>query len=206
MLMTASQFFVALLKSCVTMACSFLYSGATSIGVKMRPTLLKLPPWAFYSLALLYGAAFAPAATIYVANVGNNTVSKVVGGVTSPFASGFSTPNGVAIDASGNVFVANQSAGSIIEITPGGDTSTFVSGGLSSPEGLVFRGGILYVANNGGGTISAVTAGGGVSTYATGVPSPQGLAFDGSGVLYSSNFNNAISKIAAGGGAASTFV
>ena len=94
-----------------------------------------------------------PPATSTSPTNGNGTVSKVTpAGVVSTFASGFNGPDGLAFDAAGNLYVANDDAnfnGIVSKVTPAGVVSTFASG-FNSPEGLAFdAAGNLYVANNG---------------------------------------------------------
>jgi hypothetical protein len=58
------------------------------------------------------------------------------GGKLSTFASGFSNPQDLIFDASGNLFVANMGNGTVSEVTSDGKVSTFIGGGLNSPRGL----------------------------------------------------------------------
>ncbi len=78
-------------------------------------------------------------------------------GAVSTFASGLDDPGGLAFDAAGNLYIANDGNNSVSEVTPAGAVSTFVSSGLSEPDALAFdAAGNLYVANNGNNTISEV--------------------------------------------------
>ena len=56
-----------------------------------------------------YGLAFDAAGNLYVANYGNNTISKVTpaGAVSTFVSSGLDDPDGLAFDAAGNLYVAN---------------------------------------------------------------------------------------------------
>jgi len=83
-----------------------------------------------------------------------------------------------APEARANLFMSDEAAGTISEVTPGGAVSTFASG-FSAPFGLAFdTAGNLFVANFGGGTIREVTPGGGRLHLRFGVRRPVGLAFD----------------------------
>jgi len=75
------------------------------------------------------------------------------GAVLEVFASGFDGPFGLAFDADGNLYVANEGAGggggtSVSKVTPDGAVSTFVSG-FEGPAGLAFDGdGNLWVSDD----------------------------------------------------------
>jgi sugar lactone lactonase YvrE len=146
--------------------------------------------------ALTAGALSPPRGT------GGPTVNTFV-------SSGLSGPEGMAFDAEGNLYVANNGNNTISEVTPGGVVSGFVGSGLNGPEGLAFdAAGNLYVANNSNNTISKVAPTGAVSTFISSglISSPEGLAFDSAGNLYVANYgNNTICEVTPGG-IVSTFV
>ena len=78
--------------------------------------------------------------------------------VSAFVSSGLDEPEGLAFDAGGNLYVANEGNNTISKVTPAGVVSPFVSSGLDEPTGLAFdAGGNLYVANEGNNTISKVT-------------------------------------------------
>ena len=189
-----------------------------------------------------WGVAVDASGNVYVADNGNDTIRKVTPGgmVTtlagSPGVSGpddgtgsaarFHTPNGMAADASGNLYVADQDA--IRKVTPGGVVTTLAgSPGVSGtadgtgtaarfngPTGVAVDGsGNLYVADGGTDTIRKVSPGGVVTTlagssagsgYADGMGSaarftqPGGVAVDGSGNLYVGD-DDKIRKVTPGG-------
>jgi sugar lactone lactonase YvrE len=106
----------------------------------------------------------------------------------STFADGFNEPEGMAIDSSGNIYVANYNNDSISKITPAGVVSGFAAIGF--PEGMAINAaGDLFVASTGNNGIEEITPSGVVSTFLTNL-NPQGpvwLAFDPSGNLYFTN-------------------
>lgn len=149
------------------------------------------------------GLAYDKAGNLYVANGGNNTITKfTTNGVASVFAadpgdnSVMNSPAGLAFDAEGNLYTANYFGGTVEKFTTNGTPSTFATddgagGILVSPEGLAFdAAGKLYVANNGGNFISKFAVDGtflgsfGDSTF---LNSPHGMAFDTNGNLYVAN-------------------
>jgi DNA-binding beta-propeller fold protein YncE len=134
---------------------------------------------------------------------------------SSLVSSGHAKPTFLAVDRSGDLYVANKGGGTISKIAAGGRVSTFASG-LAEPAGLAFDDrGNLYVANADNGKVSKITASGSVSHFVdvrepqkvidwrgdprrliTRYARPAGLAFDRAGNLYAADQqNDAISKI-----------
>ena len=76
------------------------------------------------------------------ANPGTDTILKFTpSAVKSTFATGLTGPRGLAFDASGNLFVAeniNFPDGDILEFAPGGGASTVFASGLGRPQYLTF--------------------------------------------------------------------
>ncbi len=149
------------------------------------------------------GVAIDAAGNLYIADGGHHTIRKVTpGGVVSTIAgkadqpgtadgvgtdAQFNTPDGIAVDTAGNVFVADRRNHSIRKITPAGVVSTFAGktgtafGGpvfgspdgvgeaarFYEPSGLAFdRQGNLYVADSANQTIRKITPAGVVTTLA----------------------------------------
>ncbi len=124
--------------------------------------------------------AFDAKGNLYVANINGGTIVKITPtDVESTFASGLSTPNGLAFNAAGDLFVSSGDGGSTItEITPGGSESLFASG-LNNPGTLAFdKTGDLFVAEESGGDILEFAANGKESVFASGY-NPTSLAFQG---------------------------
>jgi len=193
-----------------------------------------------------FGVAADGSGNIYVADTGNNTIRKITAaGVVSTLAgsagqcgstdgtgaaAGFCNPSGVAVDGSGNIYVADLYNYTIRKITPAGVVSTLAgSPGQSGstdgtgadapfyqPDGVAVDGsGNVYVADRLNSTIRKITPAGVVSTLA-GSPgqtgstngtgsaarfyNPQGLAVDGSGNIYIADTDNStIRKITPAG-------
>jgi sugar lactone lactonase YvrE len=154
---------------------------------------------AIYWGAVLLMAARMSAQNIYVADwYSPGTISEFTpgGGSLGNFTVGDEI-EGLAFDSSGNLFVADNSGGTVQEFSASGQ-STFASG-LSQPNGRAFNSsGDLFEANFGSGNIYEFTARG-QTTFAS-VAGPYGLAFSATGDLYvSSTASNTITEITPGG-------
>lgn len=163
---------------------------------------------------------------------GTDGVSGSADGLGS--AASFNTPTGVAIDASGNLFVADRRNHLIRKITPDGNVTTFAGGAgtpgttdgtggfarFNEPTGLAIdSAGNLFVADQVNHTIRKVTPARVVSTIA-GSPgvqgnadgvgsaarfySPSSVAIDGAGNLFVSEFNNHTIRKISPGGVVTT--
>ncbi len=141
---------------------------------------------------------FSAASETVNVTAGTFSIPVAVTPTVSTFASGFSDPQGLAFDAAGNLYVANDGNNTVSKVTPAGVVSTFASG-FNGPDGLAFdAAGNLYVANENGNTVSKVTPAGVVSTFASGFNLPSSLAFDAVGNLYVTNIGT-VSKVTPAG-------
>lgn len=149
-------------------------------------------------VAVMAAVPAAPADVVYATTfTGGNVYRIAADGSVTPFASGFADPTGLALDAAGDVFVADGVNGTVSKVTPAGAVSTFAS--VPDAYGLAFdNAGNLYVS--GAGTIHKVTPGGAVSTFVSGLGGSGSIAFDSSGNLFVvSNSGNTIRRIAPDG-------
>ena len=148
-------------------------------------------------------------------------------GAVSAVGSGFTGgPFGVAVDASGNVFVLEQDTGKLSEILAGtggaasgrvnaNSTVNVVGGGFSSAYGVaVDASGDLFVSDTNNGLVKEIVAGTGgaasgtinssstVKVVGSGISNPHGLAVDVSGNVFVANMSsNKVWEIVAGTGA-----
>jgi sugar lactone lactonase YvrE len=175
---------------------------------------------------------------VYVADTGNQTLRRIsqigtavvstlagsAGSVGSADGTGaaarFTNPAGVAVDAAGNILVADEVNNTLRRVTPGGQVTTLAglagargsSDGTGSaarfflPNGVAIDGaGNAIVADAGNGAIRRVSAAGNVSTVAgvfsrhgsadgagaaAGFFLPQGVAADAASVLYVADAEN----------------
>ncbi len=120
----------------------------------------------------------------------SGTISTLAGTGSNGLTNGvalsaeFSLPRGVALDGSGNVYVADT-GNNVIRKISGGTVTTLVSSGLSGPEGLVVYGSTVFIADTGNDAIKTVsTSGGSVATLAgSGLSSPKKIDISSGGTL-----------------------
>ena len=100
---------------------------------------------------------------------------------------GLSSPVGMAYDASGNLYVANWSAGTVLRFSADGKRSVFAEG-LRGPSGLaISSAGDIYVASYSEDLVWRFTPGGDRSVFVRGLATPAGLSFDARGRLLIAN-------------------
>jgi len=139
---------------------------------------------------------------VYVAN--NGTTAALINSVsvfdtngtflTSFGGSHLNAPTGLALDPTGNVYVANAD-GSIAKYDAAGAFITSVSTNLASPYGMVVAGTTLYVADQVGNKVEKfdITTLADQGTFVSGaaVDGPSGLAIGPNGNLFVTNFSTA---------------
>lgn len=165
-----------------------------------------------------FGVAVDSAGTAYVADTNNNAIRKVSpAGVVTTLAGGngmgsadgtgaaarFAEPRGIALDSSGNVYVADYENDTIRKVTPAGVVTT-LAGAVNTPgfadgtgsaarfrsvNGIAVDGaGNLYVADAGNRAIRKVSPAGVVTTLVDGsngqLGEPRGVAVAADGTVY----------------------
>ncbi len=198
-----------------------------------------------------FGVASDNLGSVYVADTSNNIIRKISPtGVVSTFAgtagapgaadgqgaaARFSSPGSLAVDPSGNVYVADSGNHVIRKISSTGMVSTFAGSAgqpgsidgmgadarFSGPEGVALdHSGDVYVTDSLNATLRKISPGGLVTTLA-GIPGstgssdglgpnarfqyPAGIAVDGSGTIYVSDVRDFTIRKITPAGAVSTF-
>jgi sugar lactone lactonase YvrE len=168
-----------------------------------RPSKKNCVRWGKCVLALVLPCVsalgeFAPSAEAQTAHFS---------GAVKTLGSGFSSPYGVAVDGSGNLFVADPANNAVKEILAAGGYTTVntLGSGFSSPNGVAVDGsGNVFVGDSGNNAVKEILAAGGyttVNTLGSGFSSPNGVAVDGSAnVFVADQGNNAMKEILAASG------
>ncbi|UDY37605.1 hypothetical protein [Dermatobacter hominis] len=140
------------------------------------------------------GIAVGPDGALYVAQFDGTTVVAVTpdpDGAIEPVASGLNKPSGVAVDAAGTVYIADQHNHRIVQVDADGNQSVLAGSGSAGygdgtgtaasfnfPTGIaVADDGTIYVTDRYNNCIRAITAAGEVTTVTcSGLSFPSGLA------------------------------
>jgi len=152
----------------------------------------------------------------YVSNNGTNGAGYIAefnssGQFITNYSTGENGPRGLAFDGAGNLYVSNQTSGTIVKIPTGGGAGSVVASGLNFPNGVVFDNiagpdfGDLYVANGGNGTIDQITPADIVTQIVSGLSSPNGIAIvqsgpDAGNLIVVQHGTSTISEFTPGGG------
>ena len=169
-----------------------------------------------------YGVALDAAGNLYVADLGNGRVRRIgTDGVittvagngrrasspdgTAPLETSLLSPRNVAVDAAGNLYIAEFEGHRVRKLTPGGKLTTVAGTGvagfggdggkspvaqLNYPAGMAFdRNGALYIADSGNNAIRKIFTDGIIGTVfgrnsSTALFAPLAVAVDTAGNVY----------------------
>lgn len=133
-------------------------------------------------------------------------VTRIAGDGTKGFsgngseatAAQLSGPLGLALDNSGNLYIADTGNHAVRRVTPGGVITTPVSSGLNFPTGVAIDNvGNLFIADSGNSRVVQVAPNGTTSTIAA---NARGVALDTTGNLYvADQASNRVRRVATSG-------
>ncbi len=111
-----------------------------------------------------------------------------------------SWPDGIAIDASGNVWVANWGNNTVTELSPTGATITTVTVGTNTVDIAIDGSGDIWLAGYNNNTVIELSPAGTLITTVTVGINPYGIAIDASGNIWVSNMgDNTVTKLSHAG-------
>jgi sugar lactone lactonase YvrE len=122
---------------------------------------------------------------------------------------GLNAPAGIAIDGSGNAWMANANGNSVTELSSSGGilsgSGGYTGGGLTAPSGIaVDDSGNAWIANLNGNSVTELSSSGGVVSGGSGytgggLTNPAGIAIDGAGNAWIANTGNGVSELSSSG-------
>ncbi len=172
-------------------------AGNTFIADSGHSGILFVPAWAGTEIEYDFSPIYAISAiaidgndNVYVCET-NGTSGTVVEFSINPFGtpttlgSGWKSPEGIALDAAGDVFVVDAGLKQVVELPAGGGQfSTNISGAISLRAIAADAAGDVYVADLVLGDVVKVPAGGGAQSAISVGGNPEGVAVDAAGNLF----------------------
>jgi len=136
------------------------------------------------AVEILSGGTLVSSTPIYGIGEGP-AIAFAPGTQTTVPTSGLQYPDGVAVDAAGNVFIADYVGGKVVKVTPGGVQTTVPATGLSAPIGVAVDGaGDVFIVDLNLSSAVEVTPSGVQTSVGSGLGSPIGVAVDGAGDVF----------------------
>jgi large repetitive protein len=179
--------------------CGFPLRVLSALVVSIRSLVTRMLPYYALLIALVSALALTPVAAQAQAAQFSYAIAQLGGG--------FNSPSGVAVDGSGNIYVADSNNNAVKEI-PAGCTSsscvTTLGGGFNNPNSVAVDGrDNVYVADYGNNAVEVMPAGCANASCVTalggGFNGPAFVAVDRSGNVYVTDLgNSAVKEIFAG--------
>jgi len=175
----------------------FTLASTTCTGTQSSCTVnvnfAPLAPGSRLGAVTLTDSSGNPLASIPISGIGNGPAIAFGPGVQSTLATnGLNSPDGIAVDSAGDVFISDYGNNQVVEVTPGGVQTTVPANGLGGPFGIAVDGaGDVFIADANNSQVVEVTPGGVQTTVpATGLSYPTGVAVDGAGDVFIADANN----------------
>jgi sugar lactone lactonase YvrE len=195
-------------------ACDGITAYTAGETCTVNATFTPTKPGPRYGAVELLNAGGGTVATANVFGTGQGPQVVFSPAAQSTLGGGFSDPYGVAVDGSGNIYVANAGNGTVEEMPPACASSacvTSLGGGFGAPLGIAVDGsGNIYVADHqkhavyemppGCASSACVTSLGGAIAGGSSVLMPLDVAVDGSGNIYVSDDNGWVEEMPPGCG------
>ncbi|SEG46545.1 Sugar lactone lactonase YvrE [Bryocella elongata] len=194
-----------------TCATTTMYTVGQTCTVSF--TFAPSKPWTRYGAISLSDSSGILLGNIYLVGTGTGPqVSYPLGASSVPtiLANAFLHPKGIAVDGSGNVYVADTGNSTITELVavggviPANPSPLTLGTGFSGPTSVAVDGaGNVFVADTGNNMVKELVAVNGVVSttpvivsIGSGYSSPSGVAVDASGNVYvADTANNAVEEI-----------
>ena len=181
-------------------------------------TFAPIAPGLRLGAVQLLGNSGTPLATTQIYGVGEGPAVAFSPGTQSTVnttpAYPLNVPNGVAVDAAGDVFISDSGNERVVKVAANGAVSTIGAGVLQYPQGLALDGaGDLFIADNNLNEVVEFPPNCTTSGCQSVVPTPQcvvgesgfcaqlGVAVDGAGNIFVASFNGEVLEVPANGGA-----
>jgi len=171
-------------------------------------------------LSFPFSSTMDSSGNLFIADSGNNAIRKIDsnGVITTVAGIGGSAgyngdtiaatqallnqPTAVAVDASGNIFIADLGNNRVRRVTNGVITTVAGPSGLNGPLALAFRNNNLLIADAGNSRILSLPPNGSPSTFFTAMGNVYGVATDASGNVYFTDATNSVVQRIGSGGVA----
>jgi trimeric autotransporter adhesin len=191
-----------------TAGTAYVAQGSCSVNVNYKPSAVGLQTGAI----VFTNSSGAVIATAELSGTGLGAAQTTDPGTTSAIGSGYSSPQGIAVDTNKNTYVADAGKNAVYVYPTGSSTATTVGSGLSKPSSVALdNNGNLYIADSGNGRVVEVPSVAGVLTTSaqsviiSGLGSSVGVATDAFGDLYvADSKNNKVFELGTINGAPST--
>jgi len=189
----------------VSGSCAAGTAVAAGSSCTIQASFTPAVPGVATGAVVLADSTGAPIATAGLYGTGLGAGLTADPGTTAGVGSGLKTPSSAALDATGDLFIADAASNAVWQIPAGSTTPVPIGNGLNGPLGVAVDGaGNVYIADTGhsrivevpvvGGALSATSQ---VDVVATGglvagvaLSSPAGVSTDSEGGLYIADTGN----------------